>query len=258
MYTLGHSRAQSNTFLNKFRGGKYFPPLFYFESNEKIKTTLRTPNRNSKTQPVNVYEPWGTIPDDTSLGCDARRSRQACLGVMSPRASTRPAYRDRVNFKVGFPSQALPACASRNVAVCGKPPLTKNGIVLGLLPGYLLLHLAHVLHNVVKPFAGSYFSLNCLMQPFNAIADGCPSYPQLVGNFLCGHVPNEIAMHVQGFCFQRIDLFNHDCGLLGSRASRINTEKILQYRAERLEAGAGPGTVNRELTVFRAMFCHRF
>lgn len=33
------------------------------------------------------------------------------------------------------------------------------------------------------------------------------------------------------------------------RASRINTEKILQYRAERLEAGAGLGTVNRELAV---------
>jgi len=44
----------------------------------------------------------------------------------------------------------------------------------------------------------------------------------------------------------------------GFRASRINTEKILQYRAERLEAGAGPGTVNRELTVFRARFYHGF
>jgi integrase len=44
----------------------------------------------------------------------------------------------------------------------------------------------------------------------------------------------------------------------GFRASRINTERILQYRAERLEAGAGPGTVNRELTVFRAMFYHGF
>jgi integrase len=46
----------------------------------------------------------------------------------------------------------------------------------------------------------------------------------------------------------------------GFRASRINTEKILQYRAERLEAGAGagPGTVNRELTVFRAIFYHGF
>jgi integrase len=37
-----------------------------------------------------------------------------------------------------------------------------------------------------------------------------------------------------------------------------NTEKILQYRAERLEAGAAPGTVNRELTVLRAMFYHGF
>ena len=44
----------------------------------------------------------------------------------------------------------------------------------------------------------------------------------------------------------------------GFRASRINTEKILEYRAERFEAGASAGTVNRELTVFRAMFYHGF
>jgi integrase len=44
----------------------------------------------------------------------------------------------------------------------------------------------------------------------------------------------------------------------GFKASRITTEKILQYRAERLKAGAAAGTVNRELTVFRAMFYHGF
>jgi integrase len=44
----------------------------------------------------------------------------------------------------------------------------------------------------------------------------------------------------------------------GFRASRINSERILEYRAERLQAGAAAGTVNRELTVFRAMFYHGF
>jgi hypothetical protein len=46
------------------------------------------------------------------------------------------------------------------VTVCGKPSLTKNGIMLGLLPSYLLLHLAQILHDFVKEFARLYFSLN--------------------------------------------------------------------------------------------------
>lgn len=42
----------------------------------------------------------------------------------------------------------------------------------------------------------------------------------------------------------------------GYLASRITTEKLIEYRNERLEVGASPTTVNKELTILRAMFHH--
>ncbi len=42
----------------------------------------------------------------------------------------------------------------------------------------------------------------------------------------------------------------------GYLASRITTEKLIEYRNERLEAGASPTTVNKELTILRAIFHH--
>ena len=44
----------------------------------------------------------------------------------------------------------------------------------------------------------------------------------------------------------------------GYLASRITTEKMIEYRNERLEAGASPTTVNKELTILRAIFYHGF
>lgn len=44
----------------------------------------------------------------------------------------------------------------------------------------------------------------------------------------------------------------------GYLASRITTEKLIEYRNERLEAGASPTTVNKELTILRAIFNHGF
>ncbi len=44
----------------------------------------------------------------------------------------------------------------------------------------------------------------------------------------------------------------------GFQASRVNTEKIIEYRNARMESGAGPATVNKELAIFRAMFYHAF
>ncbi|MGA8409092.1 MAG: site-specific integrase [Candidatus Acidiferrales bacterium] len=42
----------------------------------------------------------------------------------------------------------------------------------------------------------------------------------------------------------------------GYIASRITTEKLIEYRNERLETGASPTTVNKELTILRAIFHH--
>jgi integrase len=42
----------------------------------------------------------------------------------------------------------------------------------------------------------------------------------------------------------------------GYIASRITTEKLIEYRNERLEADASPTTANKELTILRAMFHH--
>lgn len=42
----------------------------------------------------------------------------------------------------------------------------------------------------------------------------------------------------------------------GFLASRIKTEKLVEYRNERIEADASPSTVNKELMVLRAMFNH--
>ena len=42
----------------------------------------------------------------------------------------------------------------------------------------------------------------------------------------------------------------------GYLASRITTEKLIEYRNERLEADASPTTVNKELTILRAIFNH--
>lgn len=42
----------------------------------------------------------------------------------------------------------------------------------------------------------------------------------------------------------------------GRVASRITTDEIERYRADRLTAGVKPSTVNRELTVLRAIFGH--
>jgi integrase len=44
----------------------------------------------------------------------------------------------------------------------------------------------------------------------------------------------------------------------GYLASRITTEKMIEYRNERLEADASPTTVNKELTILRAIFNHGF
>ena len=44
----------------------------------------------------------------------------------------------------------------------------------------------------------------------------------------------------------------------GFLASRINTEKLVEYRNERLEAGASPTTVNKELSILRSIFNHGF
>jgi integrase len=42
----------------------------------------------------------------------------------------------------------------------------------------------------------------------------------------------------------------------GYLASRITTEKLIEYRNDRLGAGASPTTVNKELTILRAIFHH--
>ena len=42
----------------------------------------------------------------------------------------------------------------------------------------------------------------------------------------------------------------------GFIASRITTEKLIDYRNARLETGASPTTVNKELTILRAIFNH--
>jgi len=42
----------------------------------------------------------------------------------------------------------------------------------------------------------------------------------------------------------------------GYLASRITTEKLIEYRNERLEADASPTTVNKELSILRAIFNH--
>lgn len=42
----------------------------------------------------------------------------------------------------------------------------------------------------------------------------------------------------------------------GFLASRITTEKLIEYRNERLEAGASPTTVNKELSILRSIFHH--
>jgi integrase len=42
----------------------------------------------------------------------------------------------------------------------------------------------------------------------------------------------------------------------GKVAARIASDDLQGYIAERLEAGAAPGTINRELTVFKALFNH--
>ncbi len=39
-------------------------------------------------------------------------------------------------------------------------------------------------------------------------------------------------------------------------ASRITTERLIEYRNERLKAEASPTSVNKELTILRAMFNH--
>ena len=44
----------------------------------------------------------------------------------------------------------------------------------------------------------------------------------------------------------------------GYLASRITTEKLIEYRNERLAAEASPTTVNKELTILRAIFYHGF
>jgi integrase len=44
----------------------------------------------------------------------------------------------------------------------------------------------------------------------------------------------------------------------GFMASRITTEKLVEYRNERLEAGASPTTINKELSTLRAIFNHGF
>jgi integrase len=44
----------------------------------------------------------------------------------------------------------------------------------------------------------------------------------------------------------------------GYLAARITTEKLIEYRNERLESGASPTSVNKELTILRAMFNHGF
>jgi integrase len=42
----------------------------------------------------------------------------------------------------------------------------------------------------------------------------------------------------------------------GYLASRTTTEKLIEYRNERLDAGASPTTVNKELTILHAIFHH--
>jgi integrase len=42
----------------------------------------------------------------------------------------------------------------------------------------------------------------------------------------------------------------------GFLVSRIKTDKLVEYRNERLKTGASPTTVNKEMTVLRAMFYH--
>ena len=42
----------------------------------------------------------------------------------------------------------------------------------------------------------------------------------------------------------------------GYLASRITTEKLIEFRNERLEAGASPTSVNKELTILHAIFNH--
>lgn len=42
----------------------------------------------------------------------------------------------------------------------------------------------------------------------------------------------------------------------GFQAARITTEKLIEYRNERIEAGASPTTVNKELSTLRAVFHH--
>lgn len=42
----------------------------------------------------------------------------------------------------------------------------------------------------------------------------------------------------------------------GYMASRITTERMIEYRNDRLKAGASPTSVNKELTILRAIFNH--